>query len=261
LEDAKTWPTDRTRQTNSPRCSSREDIYQDRTSRLYLSILFKSLYSTVLSGLWLVVAALQPRWGRIVGTSGTIQPSTASVICALLAKTIELTFVTVFISFLRQALTRRSFVTKSKGITLAEMMMRNWVIQPGSLITHFGTLSYGIVTFLGVLTLAATLASMFYTTASDAVVSPKLLLSGWERRIMSGKVRATYANPSFSSLECRTPLRNTDFAAADDCLKLQSVADWKCWHERTKADVPVPNIPLPQGNNIPHIYALSGGLG
>ncbi|KAH6687758.1 hypothetical protein F5X68DRAFT_239145 [Plectosphaerella plurivora] len=209
-----------------------------------------SVYSTILSGIWFVVAVFQPRWGRVVATSGgTIEPSTASVVCALLAKTIELTFVTVFISFLGQALTRRSFVRKSKGITLAEMMMRNWVIQPGSLITHFGTFSYGVVTFLGVLTLMATLASMFYTTASDALVSPKLLIGDWERREMLGKARSTYANPLFAAWQCRTPLWGMDpVEAGGSCLNMQYSADsygflmpyLAAWDDFKRADINQP---------------------
>jgi hypothetical protein len=90
-----------------------------------------SIYSTAMSGLWLVVAIYQPRYGRGISSSngpGVLAPSTASLLSTLFAKTIELSFVTVFVAFVGQVLTRRSFLKRSKGMTIAEMTMRNWVI-------------------------------------------------------------------------------------------------------------------------------------
>jgi hypothetical protein len=109
-------------------CSSRKDIHMSRLSWLSIIILVLSLYSTVMSGLWFTVALVQPRWGRGISTSAGILPSTATTITALLAKTIEMSFITVFISFVGQVLTRRSFIRKSRGVTLAEITMRNWVV-------------------------------------------------------------------------------------------------------------------------------------
>lgn len=99
-----------------------------RASWLSISILALSVYSTALSCLWFLVAIIQPRWGRAISTSGGMAPSTASVLATLFAKTIEMSFVTVFISFLGQVLTRRSFIKGGGGMTLAEMTMRNWVL-------------------------------------------------------------------------------------------------------------------------------------
>lgn len=99
-----------------------------RVTWLSVSILLLSIYSTGLSCLWFVVSIVQPRWGRAISSSGGMAPSTASTLATLFAKTIEMSFVTVFISFLGQVLTRRSFIKKSRGMTLAEMTMRNWVI-------------------------------------------------------------------------------------------------------------------------------------
>lgn len=50
-------------------------------------------------------------------------PSNATLLTAIIAKTIELSFVTVFISCLGQILTRRSLIKKAGGVTLAEMTM------------------------------------------------------------------------------------------------------------------------------------------
>ncbi|KAF9882408.1 hypothetical protein CkaCkLH20_00444 [Colletotrichum karsti] len=152
-------------------------------------------------------------------------PSTATMVCAMFAKTIEISFVTVFVAFIGQVLTRRSFVKKSKGMTLAEMTMRNWVIQPGFMLTHWETLPYAAVTFLGAVSLIATIASTFYTTASDVMVSPKLKFGGWESKELNGHVLSSYANTFATQDSCPTPLRKEDpdgpVFAASSCLDIQ----------------------------------------
>ena len=96
-------------------------------------------------------------------------PATASILFAAFAKSIELSFVTVFVALLGQVLSRRAFRTKSKGITIAEMSMRSWVMQPGTMITHWETIRYAGLTALGVIALLTAFMAMFYTTASDAL--------------------------------------------------------------------------------------------
>ncbi|KAM0278940.1 hypothetical protein ACHAQH_004907 [Verticillium albo-atrum] len=203
-------------------CSSTKDVHKRRVSWLSISILTLSVYSTALSCLWFIIAIVQPRWGRAISTNGGIAPATASVVCTLFAKTIEMSFVTVFISFLGQVLSRRAFVKKSKGMTLAEMTMRNWVIQPGSLITHWETIPYAGITFLGVVSLVATVAATFYTTASEAMITPKIKFGGWEHKVLQGHVRSQYANPLYVNTVCATPLREGDPAeAGGSCLNVQ----------------------------------------
>ncbi|KAM9879217.1 hypothetical protein VDGL01_06652 [Verticillium dahliae] len=203
-------------------CSSTKDVRKRRVSWLSVSILTLSVYSTALSCLWFIIAIVQPRWGRAISSNGGIAPATASVVCTLFAKTIEMSFVTVFISFLGQVLSRRAFVKKSRGMTLAEMTMRNWVIQPGSLITHWETIPYAGVTFLGVISLAATVAATFYTTASEAMITPKIKFGGWEHKVLQGHVRSQYANPLYVNTVCATPLRDNDPAeAGGSCLDVQ----------------------------------------
>lgn len=167
-----------------------------------MTIYALSIYSTILSGLWLVVAFVQPRWGHKISTSAGLDPSTATTLFALLAKTIEMSFVTVFVAFIGQVLTRRSLAKKSSGMTLGEMTMRNWVIQPGSLITHAETVTTGAFSVLGMLALTATLAAAFYTTASDSMVSPKLKYGAWESKYLSGYMRTSYANISYQKSAC-----------------------------------------------------------
>ncbi|KAI1380985.1 hypothetical protein F4677DRAFT_206842 [Hypoxylon crocopeplum] len=206
-------------------CHSRRDVYVKRWSWTYIVLAILSIYSTMLSGLWLVVSIYQPRYGRGISSSEgwKMAPSTATLLCTLFAKTIELSFVTVFVAFLGQVLTRRAFVRKAKGVTLAEMTMRNWVIQPGSLLTHWEGIPYAGPTILGTLTLFATICTMFYTTASDAMVSPKLKFGAWESRELDGLVKASYANPFHVQKACSTPidLHMDPNNSAPSCLDVQ----------------------------------------
>jgi hypothetical protein len=187
-------------------CPAHHDIHSRRYSWLSISIVALSIYSTIWSGIWLVLAIAQPRYGRLIHSGGKLSPSTASIIFALLAKTIELSFVTVFITFLGQVLSRRSLIKSSRGVTIAEMTMRTWVIQPGFMITHFQNLQHAGLTFLGLISLTAALISMFYTTASDAIVSPQLRFGKTQNLLMYGVVNTSYANPEYISQNCLTPI-------------------------------------------------------
>lgn len=95
-----------------------------------MTLIILSVYSTAFSGVWLVVSIIQPQYGRGISTGNgwQVTPSTATLLATLAAKTIELSFVTVFVAVLGQVLTRRAFSRLSRGVTLAEMTMRNWVI-------------------------------------------------------------------------------------------------------------------------------------
>jgi hypothetical protein len=203
-------------------CRSRGDIYTSRFSWLSVTIFLLSIYSTILSGIWLITAIVQPRWGHRIASGGDLVPATATLVAALVAKTIELSFVTVFVAFLGQVLTRKSILRKTRGMTLAEMTMRNWVFQPGSLITHWETIPYAGLTMMGALALTATVASMFYTTASDAMVSPKLKYGNWEQKELEGWVRTSYANAGYLSQSCQSLLEAEDADHhAESCLMVQ----------------------------------------
>lgn len=202
-------------------CASRQDIHEKRTSWLSMTIFVLSVYSTVMSGLWLVVAIMQPRWGHKIASNRPMTPSNGTLVAALIAKTIEMSFVTVFISCLGQVLTRRAIIRKAGGMTLAEMTMRNWVIQPGSLITHFETLPYAAVTLLGALSLTATVAAAFYTTASDAMVSPKLKYGSWEHRELTGYIKSSYANAKYVRETCPSLLDFSDKDSDFSCMDVQ----------------------------------------
>lgn len=206
-------------------CWSNKDIHQPRTSWLSITIYVLSLYSTILSGIWLVTAILQPRWGKQISSHQGLLPSTATTIAALLAKTVEMSFVTVFVSFIGQVLTRRSFIRKANGMSLAEMTMRNWVIQPGSLVTHFETVASSALTLLGVLSLTATFAAAFYTTASDAMVAPKLKFGKWDHKEIGGYVRTSYANAVYARDDCPYMISlKQDSSSSESCMNIQLVA-------------------------------------
>lgn len=203
-------------------CPSTKDIHTSRRSCLSVTILALSIYSTVMSGLWLVAAFIQPRWGLAIHSNGSLSPSTASLLSAFLAKTIELSFVTVFVGFIGQVLSRRSLVKGSRGVTLAEMSMRTWIIQPGSLLMNGETLRFAGLTFLGIISLAATVVALLYTTASDALVSPKLQFGTWDNRLMQGFVKTSYANPNFVASQCETPITSSvDPDSGFTCLAIE----------------------------------------
>lgn len=202
-------------------CESRGNIITPRTSGLSITIFVLSIYSTVLSAIWFFVAIVQPRWGRGISSRHGLHPSTATTVTALVAKSIEMSFVTVFISFLGQLLTRRAITRSAKGMTLAEMTMRNWVIQPGSLITHSDTLPTAGLTVCGMLALTATVAATFYTTASDAMVAPKIKDGKWEPAVLEGYVRSSYANVAYASAQCASLSDEDEKEASGSCMAVQ----------------------------------------
>ena len=192
-----------------PRCKTRRHFHHPRSDWLSVSILILSVFSTLFSAIWLGVALAKPRYGRYVTNNGHLPPSTASLLTAAFAKLIELSFVTVFVSVLGQILSRRAFVKQSRGVTIAEMQMRTWVMQPGTMITHWETVRYAAWGILGGVALLTALMAMFYTTASDALVSPKLKFGRLQELEMWGLVTSKFGNEHhFENDICQTPIAN-----------------------------------------------------
>ena len=81
-------------------CPTQKDILDPKMTWLSITIILLAIYSTVFSAIYLIIAMWRPRWGQRIGTNGHISLSTASLLSALFAKTIELSFVTVFVTFL-----------------------------------------------------------------------------------------------------------------------------------------------------------------
>ena len=189
-------------------CRMRRPPQKDRSSWLAISILGLSIYSTVFSGAWLLIAIMKIRYGSTVSTKGALPITTASVLYAAFAKSIELSFVTVFVAFVGQALSRRARF-QPKGVTIAEMSMRSWVMQPGTMISHWESVRYAAATKLGVFSLLVALMAMVYTTASDALVTPVLKFGATESRIMYGRVSTSFANTNYIQNHCNTPIQGT----------------------------------------------------
>lgn len=76
--------------------------------------------------------------------------------------------------------------------------------------------------------LIATLVVMFYTTASDTMVRPKLQFSKWEKMDLNSTVWSSYANPTYVNDTCTTPITaDMDWAAGESCLAIQYSGDCK----------------------------------
>ena len=202
-------------------CRMRKPPEKKRSSWLAISILGLSIYSTVFSGAWLLIALIKPQYGSTVSTKGKLPITTASVIYAAFAKSIELSFVTVFVAFVGQALSKRARL-QPKGLTIAEMSMRMWVMQPGTMISHWESVRYAAASWLGVFSLLVALMAMIYTTASDALVTPVLKFGETENRIMYGKVSTSFANTNYIMDHCNTPIQEAaDTDSGKTCIQIE----------------------------------------
>ncbi|KAL4972648.1 hypothetical protein BDW66DRAFT_162745 [Aspergillus desertorum] len=188
------------------KCPTKKTIVHRRLSWVPATILVLAFYSTIFSGIYLVVALMKPRYGRFIGVDGKLAAPTASLLSTLFAKTVELAYVTVCVAFLGQVLTRRAITKGSRGISISDMSMRTWIMQPGSLIVHWESLRYSGWTILGAITLTATLVAMLYTTAAEALVTPKLKWGAADERVIVGNVWASFANTEYLTQKCKTPV-------------------------------------------------------
>ncbi|KAJ4412042.1 hypothetical protein N0V82_008886 [Gnomoniopsis sp. IMI 355080] len=199
-----------------------------RRSWMSVWLIIMSVYSTIMSGIWLFVAIVEPRWGSTVSTNGPVSLSTASLLIAIFAKTIEMSFVTLVMAFVGQVLMRRAIATH-EGMTMAEVTMRTWIAQqPGTIFNNLGAVQQVGRSLLGIVALVATLVVMFYTTASDTMVRPKLQFSKWEKTDLNSTVWASYANPTYVNDTCTTPISvdMDPIAAGESCLAIQYSGDW-----------------------------------
>ncbi|KAL0465503.1 hypothetical protein QR685DRAFT_131227 [Neurospora intermedia] len=194
-------------------CSSQRGPYRDKVSWLGITLWSLSIFSTIGSGIWLGVALIQPKWGKTVSSAhGALPPSTASLLTALIAKLIETSFVAVFVASVGQILTKKAFDVGNRGVTLGEFGMKNWVVSPGLMFTNIRFWKKVGFTPLGVLCMLATLVAVLYTTASDALVAPKLKWGKPEMIVMKNYAMASYGNVQFVKQSCHLP----DGLLADD---------------------------------------------
>ncbi|KAF3204949.1 hypothetical protein TWF106_001354 [Orbilia oligospora] len=171
-------------------------------SGLGFMILSLSIFSTLFSLLFFFIAVAKPRYQGYIHANGHLSPTTASLLSAIFAKAIEISFVTVFTSYTGQVLSKRALRKDSKGIRIADLLMKGWVYQPGSLLTTMPGLKYAGRTLLGVVILFVVLCVTFYTTAADSLVSPKLHFSKYGDVKLEGYVTLTYGNSTALASRC-----------------------------------------------------------
>lgn len=101
-------------------------LLKPQRSKSSIGLLLASIYSTLLSALFFIVALIQPKYGHVVSARGRFSPSSAALFTAFIAKTVELTFVMVFLAFIGQVLSRRAI--HQQGVSLATISMRSWIL-------------------------------------------------------------------------------------------------------------------------------------
>ncbi|KAL6713673.1 hypothetical protein ACLMJK_009138 [Lecanora helva] len=187
-------------------CMTKQHFHHARGETASILILLASVWSTIFSAIWLGLATGKPHYGQMITDNSKLPPSTASLLVAAFAKSIELTFVTSFVAFLGQLLSQKAFRKDSNGVTVAEMQMRSWVLQPGTIITHSAAMRYAALTFMGATAFCAAILAMVYTTASDALVSPKLRYGPYQHRVLYGNVTSRFANETYIEDRCFSPI-------------------------------------------------------
>ncbi|KAH8194077.1 hypothetical protein TruAng_011758 [Truncatella angustata] len=179
-------------------CHARDDVHIRRREWLYICQAVMALFASVGSAAALCIAIKGQEWGPEM-------PKYVLSYWNYGYKFIEILFAAIYVTFLGQVLTRRAFSKTSKAFNIAEVTMRNWVIQPGSLVTHYEGFPHAGVSALGVLTTFATISTLFYISACNTLVTPKVMWSDWKSRgTFYGQVRTSYANISHIIGACPT---------------------------------------------------------
>jgi hypothetical protein len=151
-------------------CPTTRDFYQSRFTWLNMSIIIICIFSCVFSGIFLGLAIREPFWGKRITSNGPLTPASAILLTTVFAKLIEISFVTSFVAFLGQVLSRRAFMKHhGRGVTLSELSMWRWIVQPGTLITHPHSARYAGLSFLGIMSLVSAILATLYSSASTAL--------------------------------------------------------------------------------------------
>ncbi|KAF2639167.1 hypothetical protein P280DRAFT_519366 [Massarina eburnea CBS 473.64] len=205
-------------------CPTARDFYQPQFTWVSVTIVILCLFSTIFSGIFLGLALKAPRYGRHITSQGSFQPARANLLTSVMAKLIELSFVTSFVAFLGQVLSRRAFMKEQgRGVTLSELSMWRWVVQPGTLITHWETALYAGLSTLGILSLLSAVLATLYTPAATALVQPILKQGNWDRFPLVGNVKTQFANKDYVATICETPITtgmDKDYAG-NTCLQIE----------------------------------------
>ncbi|KAL5398848.1 hypothetical protein PMIN03_001855 [Paraphaeosphaeria minitans] len=226
-------------------CATEKPFYHSRFTWVSVSIVLICLFSTIFSGIFLGLALRSPRYGRSISSQGSFEPSDAILLTTVFAKLIELSFVTSFVAFLGQVLSRRAFMKDhGRGVTLSELSMWRWVVQPGTLITHWETAKYAGLSILGFLSLLSAVLATLYSTAATALVQPMLKDGGhYTPMVYAGRVKTGFANLGYLTETCETPIPQAMDGGyfGTTCLQLQHVGQgyhnyqrylsaWKSWN-------------------------------
>ncbi|KAF7188956.1 hypothetical protein HII31_09879 [Pseudocercospora fuligena] len=206
-------------------CASKKTVKTRRCGNwVSITVFVLAVFSTIFSAIFLIIALRGPRYGRFIRKGGSLTPSSAAFLTSLFAKLIELSFVTVVVAFIGQALARRAFkLERARGVTLAELSMRTWILQPGVMITQWESVRYAGVSILGLISFLAALMAILYTSAATALVQPQLVVPDFKNRLLGGLVKTQYANPFYIGDSCRTPIRDVYDPEYKDttCLQIE----------------------------------------
>ena len=82
---------------------------------------------------------------------------------------------------------------------------------------------YAALTFLGAIALTAAFMAMLYTTASDALVAPKLKFGDLEHRALHGQVKTIFGNNSYQYEHCKTTISDSvdPWNAGHTCMAIE----------------------------------------
>jgi hypothetical protein len=211
----------------SKECPTRRGFHTSRFTWVNAAIIFICSVSTALAALFVTLAVKGQRYGTFIGneSDSKMTISTAILLTSAIAKTIELTFVTAFVAFLGQVISRRAFMQNS-GVTLSEMTIWRWVVEPGTLFTQSEIARYAGFSFLGVLTLLSTLFSTVYVTAATALVQPVAKESEWHSKVMMGLVSTDFANLQHIQDSCKLPIAPgiDDTYSSTTCMQISHAA-------------------------------------
>ncbi|CAG8983046.1 hypothetical protein HYALB_00006074 [Hymenoscyphus albidus] len=180
------------------------DIYYGKADWRSIGNLLLAVYATVLSGVSLAIAVWQPRYGKWISPNGPIIPSTADLLFSIIAKSIEIASVGLYMTFLGQCLTKRCL--RSRGIGLPDIAVREWLLQPGFVIWSLENLKYASTTLLGFNSFLTAIAVFFFTVASNSLVSPHITLGNWESTQFYGEARQNFGNSVIIKEECWAPI-------------------------------------------------------
>jgi hypothetical protein len=183
-------------------------------------VLTTSIYSTTLSGLWFILAVTSYQYD--IGHKHDLSFSDVSTIIAALAKTIELSFELVSVAVVGQELTRRLTTRSCDGINLAQMQLKAFLAQPGSMITNWQAFFHVAPTFLGVTAVFIGAIGVLYTTASDALVAPTATMKSMGVQSIPADVNTGFLNTTYMQRSCPSQVSvDQDPAALSSCNDVQ----------------------------------------